>query len=59
MGSFTPNPISRHTNIKLSSNGFKKVLVRCAKLVKFVIKKRYKKPKIKKVAPNCVQKNIR
>jgi hypothetical protein len=45
--------------MKFTSNGDKKVFTIFENDESPVTKKRYKRPKIKNKAPNCVQKNIR
>ena len=59
MGSLTPNPNIKHTNIKLTSKGDINVFAMLEKVESPVIKKRYNRAKIRNSAPNCVQKNMR
>ena len=59
MGNFTPNPTKKQMNRKLTSKAEKKQFDTFKKLELPTMKNKYKKPKIKNSAPNCVQKNIK
>jgi hypothetical protein len=52
MGSLTPNPNIKHTNIKLTSKGDINVFAMLEKVESPVIKKRYNRAKIRNSAPN-------